>query len=62
MGHPVLADEIRFERRLLAATFTIAFSFYNEFFSLHLFFAFVLHNAPSVMVIKLVQFGLNLEG
>ena len=56
LGHPVLADEIRFERRPLAATFTIAFRFYIKKFSLHLsIFAF--HNAPRVMVIKLVQFG-----
>ena len=60
LGHPVLADEIRFERRLLAATFTIAFRFYIKIPSLHLSFAFPmcgLHKAPRVMVIKLVQFG-----
>ena len=59
--HHLLADEIRFERRPLAATFTIAFRFYIKIPSLHLSFAFPmcgLHKAPRVMMIKLVQFGL----
>ena len=61
--HHLLADEIRFERRLLAATFTIAFRFYIKIPSLHLSFTFPmcgLHKAPRVMVIKLVQFGFSM--